>query len=86
MIEVLEEEDYDTEAIEYFKETLEYKKNQGTRCTTRNYIIANMVVGTIGFVFCTTYLLINKYILINKYVTPNNFTYSPITMPPLNFH
>jgi hypothetical protein len=81
MIEALEKEDYDTETIECAKERLKYEKEAKTNYPRFKCGVAVAVIGLVGACSFLGWIMS----VADKHRTYYN-TYSPITMPPFNFH
>lgn len=82
MIEALEKEDYDTEVIEHNKEMLKYEQEAKRNYPRLKYGAAILATGFIGACSFIGWAISTS----PKHTTYNNTTYSPITMPPSNFH
>ncbi len=79
MIEALEKEDYDPDMIESAKEAIEYRKKLKTDDTRCNCITGWAATGLCGVMCFVIYATSHAA----RY---GNYSYSPITMSPFNFH
>ena len=79
MIEALEKEDYDSDMIDSTKGAIKYRKKLKADDTRCNCVIGWSVTGLCGVMCFVIYATSHA-------AQYGNYTYSPITMPPFNFH